>query len=1361
MSQQSEKPEHPGVFVRAHVIPTGMSVREAAKLLQIGRPALSNLVNARSSLSPNMAIKLEKTFGADRQKLLELQAAFDRHARFQKEKVIAARSYVPSFLTIKARQIHEWPEHNHEPRRLLAVLLRKLIHSTGHKLRHVDFPAYDNSERRGWDGRVDTDAATPWIPAGKSCWELGTNKRPGTKAESDYAERLASAPPDERANCTFVFVTPRNWPGKIQWADNKHATGDWKAVRAFDASDLEQWLEESISAQMWLAEQLGMPVNGFETLDQCWRRWEEASEPKMVPALFEPSLTAFHGIFKEWLEKPSERPFIVAADSRDEALAFLACLFRDITARSEDLIVPWEDLACVFTSADTLRTLSVSSSPFLPIVYTEEAERELATVYRRFHCIAVRPRNAVDSKPDIALELLNHGAFEKAFDAMGIQSEHAERLARESGRSPTILRRRLSKIDAIRKPQWAGEAEIARSLIPMALVGAWHAKSNADCEVVSTLSDRPYQKIEESVSGLLTFDDSPVWSAGEYRGVASKIDALFVINKHVTETNLASFLWLAEYVLSESDPTLDLPDDQQWAAGIYGKVRDHSAALRDGICETLVILSVHGNDLFKDRLGIDLESRVSTLIGGLLTPLSLDKLRSHDKDLPHYAEAAPDEFLKLLEADLQQPQPVVLGILRPAADSLFGRTSRTGLLWALECLAWQHLGRVNPILAQLSRVVIDDNLANKPIASLEAIYRPWLPQTAASLGDRVKALEMLTRKFPDIGWQICMDQLKTGTQVAFPSRRPRWRNDASGAGGPVKRGEFNNFTIKALNLALLWPKHDQKTLGDLIERIPGMSRQDQTSVWNLIDKWADSQPEGAKAELRERIRLFALTRRRQRRGLEDATRKCARAAYEKLQPRDPVARHSWLFAQHWVDPSDGEVEDERFDYAEHHEQTRKARAKAMKEIWANCGFEGVTALLSRSNAPDAVGNSLAQTIRPASMQADFLRQCLSVTGGLERQIEGCIQGFLTFLDSKALDTILSAVTGGMEPDRVVKFFRCAPFKQETWRLLERCDENVQSKYWQEIVPQWDRHSEAERIEIIDRLLEARRPRAAFHAVRLDWQQVETSRLKRLLFAVVTVKAEPADWYPLDAIDISEALHSLDKRTGVTPEEMAQLEFQFIMALEDSEHGIPNLEKQISESPILFVQALAFVFERNDDGQDPPEWRIEDSERRSNLGFVAYHLFERIACIPGTGQDGEINVDALQDWMNEVRRLCAEYGRLEVGEQRIGQLLSKAPAEEDGSWPCLPVCEAMESIASQQIGNGFHIGALNSRGVHSRKIDEGGVQERELAAKYRGWARLRAFDYPYVSTILEGIAADYDRQAGWEDDRVKIQRRLEH
>ena len=1355
MSKKSEKSTHPGTFIREQVIPKGMSVTDAAKRLGVGRPALSNLLNGNSSLSPTMALRLEKSFGFDRQKLLGLQSEFDRHNRRGKEKTVAARAYVPGFLTIKARQIHDWADSHLDARHLLPVLLRKLVHSTGHELRRVDFPGYDNAERKGWDGLIEADAAVPWVPEGKSGWEFGTNKKPGGKAESDYRARLASVAPAERAECTFVFVTPRNWPGKAEWARNKDSAGDWKSVRVLDASDLEQWLEESIPAQMWLAEQLALPINEFETLDRCWQRWEEASDPKMTPALFEPSIIAYGDTFKKWLEKPSEKPFVVAADSRDEALAFLSCLFRE-----GDIDKLSGDLAAVFKSAETLRTLAASSSPFIPIVCTEEAERELATVYRRLHCIIVRPRNAIDSKPDIALDLLNHDAFRKALAEMGIEDDSVERLGRESGRSPTILRRRLSKIETTRKPQWAGDVESARSLIPMALVGAWHAKSDADCEVVSTLADRPYQQIEESVAHLLQFDECPVWSIGQHRGVASKIDALFALNKQVTEENLAEFFWLAEYVLSESDPALDLPEDKRWAAGLYGKVRNHSTALREGICETLVILSVHGNSLFQGRLGIDVEVRVSSLIHSLLTPLSLDKLLSHDEDLPRYAEAAPDEFLKLLEEDLRQPQPAVLGLLKPVGSSSFASPTRAGLLWALECLAWKHLGRVSLILAQLSRTVINDNWTNKPMSSLEAVYRSSIPQTAAPLKGRIQALETLTQRFPHIGWQICIAQLNVGPGFGDYAYRPRWRSDASGAGYSVTWKEMNEFKRKTLALVLSWPRHNQKTLGDLVERLSGMPEEDQTRVWDLIDAWADSETdESAKAGLRERIRRFVFTRLGHRQNLKDAAKGRARVACAKLQPRDLIERHAWLFAQYWVEPSTDEIEDESFDYSKHDERIHKLRATAMREIWAERGIEGVTELLSRSNAPDTVGHFLGLNTTSANVRADFLRQCLCFAGELARKVDGCIYGFLMSVDDETRAATLAAVAEGIETDRVVRLFLCAPFRQDTWRLLDRYGKVIRDRYWLEVDPQIIRHSEAELIELIDRLLEAKRPRAAFHAVRLDWRQIETSRLKRLLFAVATMDGEPAGRYKLDAYQISEALNSLNERTGVSPAEMARLEFFFVEALDRSKHGIPNLEAQIAESPALFVQLLALAFNRIDEGQDPPEWRIKDPGRRAGLASVAYRLLDRIGCIPGTGEDGKINAEALLTWITEVRRLCAEHGRIEIGDEKIGQLLSKASAEEDDSWPCLPVCEAMERIASQHIGIGFNIGICNGRGAQWR--DEGGGQERKLATKYRGWAKQRAFDYPYVSSVLERVAADYDQQAGWWDTETRIEKRLRH
>ena len=1355
MSRQSEGPAHPGAFIRERVIPSGMSVTEAAKKLGVGRPALSNLLNGNSSLSAGIAARLETAFGANRRELLDRQAAFDRDdPRAEEQAVATVGACVPDFLTIKGRRIAAWPDGNLEARQQLPVLLRKLIHSTGHDLRRVDFPGYDNAERKGWDGWIEAGVATPWIPEGKSGWEFGTNNDPRRKAEHDYAARLASVPAAEWTEYTFVFVTPRNWPGKAEWVEGKRAAGDWKAVRALDASDLEQWLEQSISARMWFAEKLYMRTAGFETLDACWRRWAAASDPRMTPAIFEPSLAAYRDVFKEWLEKPSDRPFTVAADSREEALAFLSCMFEE-----DGIDTHWRDLAAVFESARTLRKLAASNASFLPIVHTDEAERELAAVYRRLHCIVVRPRNAVDSEADIALDLLDHRAFEKALAAMGVENDDADRLARESGRSPTILRRRLSKVSAIRTPGWAADAETARRLIPMTLVGAWHATSNADREVVRYWGNGNYEQVEESIAQLLQLDDAPVWSTGQYRGVASKIDTLFAIGRHMTGKDLNDLFFLAELVLSETAPALELTEDQRWASGFYGKVRDHSAALREGICETLVILAVHGNDLFRNRLGIDVEARVSSLIRGLLTPFTLDTLLSQGKDLPLYAEAAPEEFLNLIEADLRQPVPAMLGLLKSADNGPLGRGClRPDLLWALECLAWKHPGRVSAILARLSRTAIDDNLANRPIASLAAIYRFWLPQTAASLEERVQALETLAKRFPDIGWEICIAQLNTDPQMALPFHRPRWRDDASGAGRSVTRKEAHDFQRKALDLALAWPVHNSETLGDIVERVQGLPGGDQAKVWNLIDGWAESETdEEAKAGLRERIRRFAFTRRGRRLGPDGGTKDRARSAYEKLEPREPVVRHAWLFADQWVHESSDEIENDDLDYAERAKRIDALRASAMGEIWSARGFEGVTALLSGGGAPRVVGDSLGRNITDAEARVGILRQFLSITGDLENKIDGCIGGLLSSVEGEARDAALSSAAEGADADRIVRLFRCAPFGWDTWRLLDRYDDAIRTRYWRTVSPSWNRHGDAELNEIVDRLLEAKRPRAAFEPVHPDWPRIETSRLKRLLFDAGAVDAESANLYRLEAHRVSEALDSLDGRTGVTPDEMARLEFMYIKALDHSKHGIPNLERCIVESPVNFVQVLSLTCKRRDNGQDPPEWWIEDPEQWAG----AYSLLGQIGRTPGTGSDGKVDTEALSAWITETRRLCAEYGRAKIGDQYIGQILSRSPADDSGAWPCLSVCEAMERVASHDIGVSFHMGVRNQRGMTLRAYEEGGAQERELAAKYRHWAELRACDYPCVSAVLENIAADYDREAKRHDDKAKIDQRLEH
>jgi len=73
-----KNPPHPGQVIRdACLEPLGLTVTEATGVLNVARPTLSNVLNCRAGVSPEMAIRLEKAFGGTANAWLRLQAAFD------------------------------------------------------------------------------------------------------------------------------------------------------------------------------------------------------------------------------------------------------------------------------------------------------------------------------------------------------------------------------------------------------------------------------------------------------------------------------------------------------------------------------------------------------------------------------------------------------------------------------------------------------------------------------------------------------------------------------------------------------------------------------------------------------------------------------------------------------------------------------------------------------------------------------------------------------------------------------------------------------------------------------------------------------------------------------------------------------------------------------------------------------------------------------------------------------------------------------------------------------------------------------------------------------------------------------------
>ena len=89
-------PSHPGDFIRIEIIEElGLSVTKAAGILGVRRATLSALLNGNTSLSPEMALRMEKAFGVSMDMLLRMQSWHDAARVRARADEIAVERYVP------------------------------------------------------------------------------------------------------------------------------------------------------------------------------------------------------------------------------------------------------------------------------------------------------------------------------------------------------------------------------------------------------------------------------------------------------------------------------------------------------------------------------------------------------------------------------------------------------------------------------------------------------------------------------------------------------------------------------------------------------------------------------------------------------------------------------------------------------------------------------------------------------------------------------------------------------------------------------------------------------------------------------------------------------------------------------------------------------------------------------------------------------------------------------------------------------------------------------------------------------------------------------------------------------------------
>jgi hypothetical protein len=908
----------------------------------------------------------------------------------------------------------------------------------------------------------------------------------------------------------------------------------------------------------------------------------------------------------------------------------------------------------------------------------------------------------------------------------------------------------------LERPTWAHRAE-APGLLPALLAGAWDDTKPGDRAVLEQLADRPYGEVEAALVRWANSSDPPMRKVGNLWTLVSKEDAWRLLSSQLAPTELERFSQVLHQALEIPDPALDLPRDQQWQANVLGHEHPLSASLREGLADTVAIMGARSGEI-RFLTGLTGQQHANQIVYGILNQAKGDRAgtlwASLSGVLPLFAEAAPEAFLDAVGVALHQSEQP-LGQLFPKADaspSLFARSWHSGLLWALETLAWspEHLALAAQYLASLERLTSESKQGNRPIDGLRSIFLGWHPYTTAGVEVRLAALNQLRVREPMVAWELMLALLPKFQDIGFPIATPRWRDwqDTWREGATV--GEHRQM-LDGLVEALL---QDVGTSGsrwrDLIEHATELPAERMVAVLEGLDAEAFSGEERTIVWTALRVVIS------QSRGmpgadwaLPDALLIRLVAVYDKLTPADPVARVAWLFSE-----NPDLLEGEQADWAAQQAKRQEARNAAIQTLYDTDGVTGLVKLARVAPRSDLAGQvaGLALTDLSDEDEVKVLELLESECEDAQHLARGYVDGRFRLRGWAWAEPLLDKEVTHWLPERQAAFLAALPAHPRTWDRAETWGEPTERAYWQSVVPPWESAETSVAEAAAEHLIRHQRPGDAVALLAHFQEFRRTERLNPAL-AIRALEEAPrqTDWLtrPRSGSAITTLLTYLAGAGSTERAKLVELEWAYLPLLE-WRRGRSTLYDELATNPSFFVDVLRRGFRAH--GESAPE--LDEGERAEALR-ASQLLIGWKAPFPGRANDGSVDRDALVEWVDTARTQAAECGRSEVADQLIGQILRYVPDDPNGLWPNRVVRDLVERIASHDLEIGLEIGLLNSRGVTSRAPLDGGAQERTLQAHYQGIAQQLSGQWPRSAGILRQVASTYGAQARREDDEAAV------
>ncbi|MCG8345124.1 MAG: hypothetical protein MI685_08205 [Chlorobiales bacterium] len=885
---------------------------------------------------------------------------------------------------------------------------------------------------------------------------------------------------------------------------------------------------------------------------------------------------------------------------------------------------------------------------------------------------------------------------------------------------------------------WAHHPD-ASYLALMILIGAWNEKSKSDIEAINQLLGISYGNWLVKAREILLSPGSPLSLKNGIWKYGNRTELWNLLGSRILDQNLETFKTLAISTLKEPDPAFEQPAEERYAASIHGKVMKCSNVLRKGIAEGLAILGSHPDACSNCSQG-KAETICILVLRELLADADWVLWGSLNSILPTLAEAAPGEFLEAVEKALSLSPSPFDELFAQEGNGVTGRNYLTGLLWALEGLAWdeQYLVRVCVALGELASHDSGGQWANRPSNSLATILLPWLPQTLASVDKRKVAVQTLLNEWPSIAWDLIIQLLPGQHQTSSGSHKPSWRKTIPDdwEKGVTHEGYWQQASFYA-ELAVAAAGYDTNRLSTLIDHFDKLPKP----AFDQLVEVLTSQPiselfEEQRLSLWNHLMKFTNKHRRfsdAKWALPGELITSIEQVAEQLAPKKPFNLYQHLFADR-----DFDLYEENGDWEKQQKKLDARRETAISEIFQQNGKEGIIRFAESVASPGQVGHALgiiADDVFEQSLLPHFLDTA-------DNKHKALVSGFIwRRYHVKSWEWCDGIDKSDWTSAQIGQFLACLPFVKNTWNRASEWLQEHECEYWTRTDAN-AYQANGDLAVAIEKLIEHGRPHAAINCLdRMHHakQLIDINQCVRALLAALT-SSEPS--YAMDRYHIVELIQFLQSKPSVNEDDLFRVEWAYLSLLDRHSGATPKLlESRLANYPEFFCEVIRLIYRSKKEDQPAKELTGESKAVATN----AWRLLHEWKTPPGTQKDGTFIEERFIEWLQCVKALCMESGHLEVALINIGEVLIHAPADQGGLWINRAIAGALNDRDADDMRNGFRTGTYNSRGAHW--IDPTGKPEKELARQYQLKAEaIENVGFQRFAVTLRSIAVGYEKEA---------------